>query len=669
MLSKRLQIIITLMFVTMMFVQTPAIASNNAVLINNGPNTKSTDYQSDSQFSSGTKASVSNNIGKTNLNENAQVTSVTDNVVTYNTSGSLIEMNKSFVNPGQYINISVQTPLINNFRFNNSFTYSLKSPIGQEPFNSSAIYLTNTSLGNVPLSTTWEGQNLTGQLIYNSSSFSQYYGVKILNVGNSSYSLTTEKVMWDTKGFTTTKISYSSTDSTSLPSSCSSTCITKEITTFNTSHTMFLTMLLPNTTYYYRLYGVDIFGREINSSIFSFKTPVASAGIPYFTSDVGLSVTNSSIKDVTFSPPNIASDYVIYFNTKRSLVDTSVPSSPGSFPLLKSGTQYFFKIVLRNAGNSALNTTYDNGGMFYSFFTQQSAFTLTVTGLTNAGTYNTTTFQKTIQFATDIETNASVIYSPDPNFITNVQQTPFDNQSLSHQFILNVTSGLKYYIKLNITDGTNYYAIINSNSVKYNPTLPFTISKLSTHQVPFYSFTAPVNSTQDIETSYFMFILEIPTYPAVLGHWQLTVSLNQTPVLKSDISTVSKNAFNSLFPTYSTFLVNDSIEFTPRISLIQRGTVVNGTGYYPLWKTDANNGVFSPTDNLTFIGTLKYSTSTQSINVSDWGTNYVSLAYANLVYNGNKISSGITQVISVSNLYDTISNPSGFNKQKSHNQL
>ena len=648
------------MFVAMMFVQTPAMASSNAVLTNNGFNTKSTDYQSDSQFSSGKTATVSNNIGKSNLNGNAQVTSVPEKVVTYNSSGSLIEMNSSYVNPGQYINISVQTSQLNNFRFNNSFIYSLKSPIGQEPFNSSAIYLSNTTVGNTPLTTTWEGQNLTGQLMYNSSSYSQYYGVNILNVVNSSYSATTEKVIWDTKGFTTTKISYSSTDNTSLPSSCTTTCISKEINTLNTSHTIFLTMLQPNMTYYYRLYGVDIFNRVINSSIYSFKTPVVSTGIPYITSNtIQLTVTNNTIKDIQFNP-NIGSDYVIYFNTKKSLVDSSVPSSAGSFPVLDSGKQYYFKLVLRNQNNPSLNTTYDNGGMFYSFFTQQDAVTLTMADLTNPLTFNATTSQKTIQFATDVETNASVLYSTDPNFVTNVQTIGFDNMSLSHIFTINVTSGARYYFKLNVTDGMNYYTIIKSNSVKSQN---FGITTLATYQLGFYSFTTPVNSSQDIETSYFLFIFEIPTYPAVLGHWQLSVFLNQTPILNSDVASASVNPFNNLFPSYSTFLVNDSIEFNPKVTLIQRGTLVNGTGTFPVWKIAANGDIYSPTDNLTFIGSLKYSTSTQPINVSDWGSagsEYRSSAYINLYYSDNLISSSATNIISAFNLYNTISNPNGF---------
>ena len=127
MLSKRLQIIITLMFVTMMFVQTPAIAGNSAVLINNASNAKSTDYQSGNQFSSGNTQSATTNLGKSNLNGISQASSVNTNVVGYNQSGTVIEMNSSYVYPKQSLSFTVNSSQINNFIYNNSFSYSVKN--------------------------------------------------------------------------------------------------------------------------------------------------------------------------------------------------------------------------------------------------------------------------------------------------------------------------------------------------------------------------------------------------------------------------------------------------------------------------------------------------------------------------------------------------------------
>ena len=202
MLSKRLQILITLMFVTMMFVQTPAMASNYVQIMNNGSNTNSVTNQSNSKLLNENSATFDKNIGNSNPNAISQISSVNSNAVTFNNTGSTVEMNSSYYHPGDYLNLSINTTLINNFVYNNSFFYKVVSPTGQVPYpGTNAIRLNNGTSTNNTFSgfqTLWEGQTLNGKISYNSTSISQLYGVLIYNFANTSLNPTSEKITWHT---------------------------------------------------------------------------------------------------------------------------------------------------------------------------------------------------------------------------------------------------------------------------------------------------------------------------------------------------------------------------------------------------------------------------------------------------------------------------------------
>ena len=320
MLSKQLQIIISLMFVTIMFVQTPAIAGNNVASIQFGPKANSNDYQSGSQFLP-EKSSSAKQIDTNNVENIAKITTNTNSIVAYNSSGTVVVANSSYVNPGQYINLSLNSSAFSNFYYNNAFTYSLSDPMGNQPYsNSTNTPLVNNTQNTVNLNPTWSSQSLNGQISYKATSYSKIYGVSINNPIPQSYSPTIERITWKTNGNTTSRIIY---DTSNTLSSSDSNYNDKSIDGFRNSHSMFLTNLLPNTTYYYRIYGTDYFGRTINSTLLSFTTATVATGYPYITSAITLTVTNTTA--TLGYTPSVASNYILTYSTTRLGVTNGVP--------------------------------------------------------------------------------------------------------------------------------------------------------------------------------------------------------------------------------------------------------------------------------------------------------------------------------------------------------
>ena len=101
MFSNRLQILMTLMFVTMMFVQTPAMASNTAELINTGSNTNQTNYQNNSPFTQGKTTSDNSYLDGSGINSISQKSSINSNPVNFTSTTTYVQLNSSTVQPGE----------------------------------------------------------------------------------------------------------------------------------------------------------------------------------------------------------------------------------------------------------------------------------------------------------------------------------------------------------------------------------------------------------------------------------------------------------------------------------------------------------------------------------------------------------------------------------------
>ena len=220
--------------------------------------------------------------------------------------------------------------------------------------------------------------------------------------------------------------------------------------------------------------------------------------------------------------------------------------------------------------------------------------------------------------------------------MSNVKITSFDNLNTTHSFTINVSGATKYFYKLNITtDGINFNTIIASNLLTTSPTVQFLT--LSTNSPAFFTFQTSKLANQDINIDLMTFIFEIPTYPAVLGTWQLLLSINKT-------DTISHLPLPQLTNIPITFLVNDSLVFNLNSTYIERGTFTNDTGTFPLWMKSVQN-TYSPTDNLIFIGQIAYSTSPNTyINNSLVSTT----CSVNLIFNYETISAGITKITDIS---------------------
>jgi hypothetical protein len=606
--------------------QTSAMADTNALLFNKGINTTNNDYQSDSLKTKGMTKSVTSNTNKNSDNENAKISSLNENVVGYNQSGTLIEMSSSYVHPGDLVNINVNSSEVNNFVYTNGFTYSVQAQDGEKPYDvTTAIPLNNGSVANNSVTNfqqTWENQQLAGQISYNSTSYSKLYGVSVQNIVHTPVNPTSEKITWQTIGNTTSILRFGT--STTL-----STYTEKSIPNFRNDHTLYLTTLLPNTTYYYQVLGLDYFGRTINSSINSFTTSIDSVNV-VITSPVEFLGTTSTETTIKFTT-NVRTDVSILWgytrdevnsgNTYAYVIDNNNTDHSFTFNGRNPGTEYFFKINITETTNATNTKIYDNSGLYYSFITSQNVYTLT----NFVPTINTTTSEATVTFSTNTSLKASLIYSIDPNFVS-YEALPFDIANETHTFTFAINRAIFYYMKINITfNDVNYYVSVSS-VISIQIESPFV----------YYTITKDLNTkdaNQDIHSAYFSLNLEIPKYPAVLGLYQFSLTLNRT--LNQITQTVSSYVLGTV-----TFIVNDTLLFTPTKSVIQRGTFTNVTGSFPLWMNNTNT-IYSPTDNVAFIGSVAYSTSPSTPIDRKY---FSASGVVNLYFNGEKISSGETEV-------------------------
>ncbi len=621
------------MFVTMMFVQTPAIAGNSAVLINNASNAKSTDYQSGNQFSSGNTQSATTNLGKSNLNGISQASSVNTNVVGYNQSGTVIEMNSSYVYPKQSLSFTVNSSQINNFIYNNSFSYSVKNQYGQTIYPlSSGITLTNslsTTSTNTPISDTWNGQTLNGQIAYSSNSSSQLYAVNVSNVLNTPKSPSIQEITWNSYGNTTSIVSYKENGASSWTNT--------SIDAFTSIHKISLVHLNPDMVYLYQVSGHDFFGRYVNSTVKSFTTS-PTTGAPYVNSTIIYTITDNSAY-ISFNTTLSSNGTVYWAPTPTGVGSTfSLPTSETGLkiyhtaflPNLSPGKIYYFEIVMSNLTIPSYYSVDNNNGVFYSFITAPLSGSFSISNYQHS--FNTTSSQATITFNTNTNVTARVLYSLDPNFLISLN-TSFDSLNTTHKFVINMFGATNYYIRLELSNTT----LIGPTT--YDFTFANQYDKNNNNNIPF-SFITNRLTSQDNESSLFTIILEMPTYPAVLGNYQFQFYLSQKQYLSPYTITANKTLATSAF------IVNDTLVFNPSNILVQEGTFTNATGTYPIWVT-SNTLTYSPTDVVSFIGKLHYSTSTNPINNSLWTNGYIPTGFVNLYFNNQKILTGSNSLFNI----------------------
>jgi hypothetical protein len=139
----------------------------------------------------------------------------------------------------------------------------------------------------------------------------------------------------------------------------------------------------------------------------------------------------------------------------------------------------------------------------------------------------------------------------------------------------------------------------------------------------YYIFNSEAFSDVPQNQAYINVTLELPTFPAELGYWSFNIQIVKNNTDNFEITQL---------PVFETeFLINNTISFTPELYLMRRGFVLNGTDVFGNYVEEVVSAgtVFSPGDNVSIVGQLKYSDNSiiNSTDVPISGT--ISLIYEN----------------------------------------
>lgn len=321
--------------------------------------------------------------------------------------------------------------------------------------------------------------------------------------------------------------------------------------TYTTSHTVTLTSLLPNTTYYLRVKSTDIAG-NIGSN--------DNGGANYsFTTVGGPVISNVTVNELTdksatiFWNTSTSSDSFVYYSTNSNLsspvqVGSSsfVTSSSTTFQHrvtltgLTSGVTYYFYVTSRDPdGNDA---TADNNGSYYSFVTTTDTKAPVISNISVPVASPT---QLVIFWITDEPATSQLEYGTTASTSDGsyAHSTDIDSTlSLSHAVAISgLTAETTYYFRAKSTDAagntavsdevatstvrTGDVVIINAGGGAVAPSrnyTPPTITKISVD--PIHPFDATVNVEGSPQFFSFVQYGETTAYDNSAGDASLTTS-------------------------------------------------------------------------------------------------------------------------------------------------
>lgn len=288
----------------------------------------------------------------------------------------------------------------------------------------------------------------------------------ISSVATSSLQNTSVVVAW-----TTDELATSSVDFGTSAGSYSSTTVKN---TFATSHSVALTGLSANTTYYFRVRSRDISGNTATNN---------NGGSDYtFTTKGGPVITGVAVKSVTDTTATIrwntnsASDSRVDYSTSASLASpSSVTSSTlvsGEHELTLTGlsgsTRYYFQVLSTDSDSNI--TTDANGGNYYSFTTTADVTppvisSVTVAVRTESGAVITWTTNEPA--TSQVEYGLTSTSTGNYDSITTLDSTKTINHSVT---LSGLTSSTTYYYRVKSADGNPSSATAVSDESNFTTT-------------------------------------------------------------------------------------------------------------------------------------------------------------------------------------------------------
>jgi phosphodiesterase/alkaline phosphatase D-like protein len=264
------------------------------------------------------------------------------------------------------------------------------------------------------------------------------------------------------------------------------------VTALTTPHSITLTGLTANTTYYYRVRSRDAAGNLALSTILSFRTLTPDTTPPVITAVVATPAANSAT--VTWTTNEAANGQVEY-GTSSSLgtLSTLVTAltTPHSITLsgLTANTTYYFRVRSRDAaGNLATSTT-------STFSTDVTPPVITAVVATPAAN------SATVTWTTNEAANGQVEYGTSPSFGT--LSTLVTALTTPHSITLSgLAANTTYYFRVRSRDAAGNLATSTSATFRTDNTPPVISAVVATPAVTSATVTWTTNEAANGQVEY-----------------------------------------------------------------------------------------------------------------------------------------------------------------------
>ncbi|PIR75379.1 MAG: hypothetical protein COU34_03090, partial [Candidatus Magasanikbacteria bacterium CG10_big_fil_rev_8_21_14_0_10_43_9] len=404
---------------------------------------------------------------------------------------------------------------------------------------------------------------------------SDFTSPTISNVASSAVGPQTATITWDTDEPSDSTIEYITVTGGDFSTADSIGIATMLDTTAGLGqHTVVLTNLQPNTTYYYQVKSTDP-----STNLGTSKDGVDGYS---FTTLSGPTISEISVTDVanqsatiSWQTDSAATSYVYYSTT----TNFSSPTQTGSVDEttshavtvsnLTADTQYYYYV---QSGAASDKNVVDGQITYYSFITTNDATAPTITFNSNTDITNLSDTGVTISWTTDQSASSTLEYGTTDSYGTTEQN---NNYNTNHTYTLSsLTLGTTYYVRLKNTDA-------NQNT------------STSTE------FTFTTTDSTDITA---------PTITSVTT--TLVSDIKAVITWTTDEGSSSQVLYGTTSDTLTSETTNDTASNLNHTVVIT-GLTANTPYYYIVKSADANGNTTTSTPTQTFTTTETLSTETE----------------------------------------------------------
>ncbi|MCW3136373.1 MAG: carboxypeptidase regulatory-like domain-containing protein [Canidatus Methanoxibalbensis ujae] len=220
--------------------------------------------------------------------------------------------------------------------------------------NSTGDYILSLPVGNYTITASKDGyypSTATAEILENQTTTLNFTLITppiISNIMVTNITQTSATIEWKTDEPSTSLIKYG-TSPGSYP-------YFKEDTSYTTTHSLTLTNLQPNTSYYFVVNSTDRVGNSAESSEYSFKTKEPDTTAPVI-SNITVSAVTGSTATITWKTDEPATSQIEYglttsYGSSTPLDTNLVTEHTQTITGLKSNTTYHFRVKSKDASNN-----------------------------------------------------------------------------------------------------------------------------------------------------------------------------------------------------------------------------------------------------------------------------------------------------------------------------